>query len=116
MPVLSAKHKVLFLLAPGTGSSAVSKGVLLPSLDGTYVPAESIRDEAGNVVVSHWHATVSDLRRFGLLSDEELKDLLKFTSVRNPFDVLVTEYIRLRAQGTNGFSDHDARHVSPSGA
>src|SRR5919201_5467915 len=73
MPVLSAKHKVLFLLAPGTGSSAVSKGVLLPSLDGTYVPAESIRDEAGNVVVSHWHATVSDLRRFGLLSDEELK-------------------------------------------
>src|ERR671925_145410 len=109
MPILSTKHSYLFLMAPATACTAVGEGVLIPSLDGSYFPAHSVVDDAGGIVLRSKHATVSDLKRSGLLSDGQADTLFKFTTVRNPFDALVTRYVRLRTVWRRELSDPDAR-------
>jgi hypothetical protein len=94
---LSRTRRYLFLMAQGTGCTAVAGGVLIPKLDGEYFPAAHIFDHQGNLRLNHKHARLAQLKREGLLTDEEADGLFKFTTVRNPFDRLVTDYLRLRS-------------------
>jgi hypothetical protein len=96
MPILSRKYEYLFLMPPGTGCRAVGERVLIPQFDGEFFPSQFILDDDGGVLVHFGHATSDELIRHGLLRDEELAQLFKFTTVRNPFDWLVTHYTRLR--------------------
>jgi hypothetical protein len=96
MPILSRTRGYLFLMAGGTGCTAVGDGVLVPSLDGEYFPAASIFDQQGNLRLNNKHAKLPELKQQGLLTDEEADGFFKFTTVRNPFDRLVTDYVRLR--------------------
>jgi Sulfotransferase family len=105
MPVRSRTHRYLFLMAPGTGCTALAEGVLIPKLDGEWFPKAHIFDQRGNVILDYKHARLNDLRRQGLLSDDETADLFKFTTVRNPFDRLVTDYTRLRTVVRRGLDE-----------
>jgi hypothetical protein len=96
MPILSRTRGYLFLMAQGTGCTAVAGGVLVPKLDGEYFPAAHILDQEGNLRLNNKHAKLPELKHQGLLTDEEAVGLFKFTTVRNPFDRLVTDYMRLR--------------------
>jgi hypothetical protein len=108
MPILSTTWGYLFLMAPGTGCTAVGEGVLIPYLEGEYFPAEHVRDHTGKMVLDKKHATLAQLKRQGLLTAEETTRLFKFTTIRNPFDVLVTRYFRLRTMRGKKLSNHDS--------
>jgi hypothetical protein len=96
MPILSRTRNYLFLMTPGTASTAVGEGVLIPKLGGEYFPATHIFDQEGKLTLNKKHASLDLLKRHGLLTIEEIDGLFKFTTVRNPFDRLLTDYIRLR--------------------
>jgi hypothetical protein len=98
MPILSRTRGYLFLMAPRTGCTAVAHGVLIPHLDGEYFPSSDVLDDSGKIVVRHKHAPLGELITHGLLSREEAAGLFKFTTVRNPFDSLVTLYVTMRTR------------------
>jgi hypothetical protein len=98
MQIRSSTYNHLFLMTPGTACTAVAEGALIPSLDGAYYPEQSVVDEAGMFLLDRRHGTMSQLRNAGLMTDDLAASLFKFTTVRNPFDLLVTRYVRLRAQ------------------
>jgi hypothetical protein len=96
MPILSRSYGYLFLMAPGTACTAVAEGVLIPKLGGEYLPDAHIFGQDGRLSLHRKHATLAQLKHGGLLTAEEAGRLFKFTTVRNPFDRLVTDYTRLR--------------------
>jgi Sulfotransferase family len=108
MPILSTERSYLFLMAPGTACTAVGEGVLIPHLGGVYFPDRPIVDSVGSVVVGTKHATLGELFRHSLLSEAESAGLFKFTTVRNPFDSLVTRYIRFRTKWKSLIGDPDS--------
>jgi hypothetical protein len=95
MPIISRERGYLFLMAPRTGCSAIGDAVLVPQLDGEYLPSEDVIDETGNIVVGNKHASLEELVNHRLLAGEEATHLFKFTTVRNPFDSLVTLYVTM---------------------
>ena len=96
--VISRSRGYLFLLAPRTASTALAHGVLFPHLDGEWIPPEHVLDERGRIVVGRKHTTVPELVRAGLLTRAEARGLFTFCAVRNPFDSLVSHYVKLRTQ------------------
>lgn len=94
MAVISEEHGYLFILAPGTGSTATARA-LCEEAGGRWVPPEDIRDDAGQLIVPRKHTTIAELRRFGL-DEGLLAGLFKFSAVRNPFDFWASQWLRLR--------------------
>lgn len=111
MALLSRRHRFLYLMAPRTGSTALSQGVLIPKFEAEWLPPEHIFDDKGNRVVDRKHTTLSELLRHGLLSNADAKDLFKFTTVRNPFDSVVTHYSRLRFQHSQNIDQPHVQQV-----
>lgn len=95
MAVLCRPHRLLFLLNPRTAGSAVAR-TLVDELDGEWLPAEDIVDEQGRVVFQAKHNTVPDLLGWDVLQPADLDGLTVFTTVRNPFDSMVSLYLKLR--------------------
>jgi hypothetical protein len=95
MPIISKERGYLFLMAPRTGCTAVGEAVLIPKLGGEYLPREDVLDEAGTLMVGNKHASLQELMNHGLIKREEAARLFKFTTVRNPFDSLVTLYVTM---------------------
>jgi hypothetical protein len=83
-------------MAPRTGCTAVG-AVLTESFGAEWIPSAPIEEENGKFVVRMKHATLSELLAHGVLDPEELPSLLTFTTVRNPFDSLVTLYTKQRS-------------------
>lgn len=95
MPIISDKHGYLFVLSPRTGSSAIAEGVLIPALDGRWLPDEDVTaDDGTTVLLDAKHAPVKDLRRHGLLSRHDTQRLFTFSAVRNPFDSMASLYVK----------------------
>lgn len=107
MAVLSDSLGYLFILAPRTGCTALSVH-LVKNLEGQWFPPEDAKDGTGTVVAERKHSKVADLRRAGLLSDDRLRELFVFTSVRNPFDSLVSLYTKITNQYVPLLDDPDA--------
>lgn len=103
MAIYSAKHNYLFLANPQTGSKAIAK-TLLEQLDGEQIPAKDIKRD-GKVVVDKHHTTIKKLIKFELLTEDQVQRAFKFCGVRNPFDMLVSRYFKLRGR----FSDSGAK-------
>ena len=61
---------------------------------------ERVRDEKGNIVLRQKHQSLPQLLEAGLITAQERRDLLVVVGVRNPFDLVLTEYARNREAGT----------------
>lgn len=99
MAILCRDIGLLLLQAPHTGSTSL--GTLLRlELGGEMLVEEQVRDEHGNVVLRQKHQTLAELIEAGLITPEQRRDLLVVVGVRNPFDLVITEYARNREAGT----------------
>jgi hypothetical protein len=96
--IISRTRGYLFVQAPETGCTAIAQKVLIPMLDGEDCPSRPIRDRRGRVVVQRKHCTLAQLIEHDVVSREEAARLFKFSAVRNPFDFLVSIYMKHRGQ------------------
>ncbi|MDJ0511345.1 MAG: sulfotransferase family 2 domain-containing protein [Crocosphaera sp.] len=91
MAIICPEKKLLFIMAPGTGSSSLGK-VLIKNLNGEFIPSDNMYD--GKKVINFKHTTIQEIIRYNIMSRAELAIHLKFTTIRNPFDLLASEYQR----------------------
>ena len=96
MPILCREHNLLFLMAPATGCTALGEA-LIQNLGGEWLPRENIHDERGFIEVDSKHATLDELIEHGCLDRDEAARLTVFTTVRNPYDAMVSYYFKKRA-------------------
>jgi hypothetical protein len=92
MAVYSEQHKYIFFANPQTASKAIAL-TLRQKLGGVALPDHEITRN-GKLVARLHHTTYSQILAAGLLSEEQLGKLFKFTCVRNPYDQLVSKYIK----------------------
>lgn len=92
MAVYSEQHKYIFFANPQTASKAIAL-TLRQKLGGVSLPDREITRNGKMVARAH-HTTYSQIVDAGLLTEEQLSKLFKFTCVRNPFDQLVSKYIK----------------------
>lgn len=94
----------MFIQSPRTGSTAI--GLLLRErLNGQFIPEKDLLDEDGFFLLPRKHSTISQLIKFEKITEEEAKSFYKFTCVRNPFDSLVSLYIKKRVTYQPRLSD-----------
>lgn len=89
MAILCRELRLLFVLNPATGSTAIAQ-LLLERFGGEWLPAQD------GPVVPRKHSTLAELRAAGLLSPEERAGLCVATTVRNPYDRLVSIWAKRR--------------------
>lgn len=80
-------------MVPHTGCTAVGNA-LIENLGGTWLPDHSLRNAKGTITLGKKHNTLPQLLEHGLLTPEERLPLLAAGTVRNPFDWLVSQYLR----------------------
>lgn len=95
MAIICRDLGLLFVLTPHTASSAVGK-VLREQLGGAWLPTGHVENRRGRVVVRQKHSTATELVRHDVVTRRQLEQLHVFTTVRNPFDRLVTVYHKRR--------------------
>ena len=79
-------------MPPRTACTALGE-LLLKEYGGEYIPKEDILDRGGIYKVQQKHCTLPQLINNKILSDRDASALVKFTTVRNPFDSIVSLYI-----------------------
>jgi sulfotransferase famil protein len=94
MAIVSHAHRFLFVMTPRTGCTAIG-AVLVDSLQGEYLPRESVLDAHGFFIVQRKHCTLEQLLAHGILTHAQRCSLFTFGAVRNPFDSLVSLYTKL---------------------
>ena len=94
MAIICRSHGLLFIMAPRTGCTAIGE-LLCDRLHGEFIPKADVVDAQGVAVLKHKHNTLQDLFHHGLLTPQEKSRLFTFTCVRNPFDSLVSLYVKL---------------------
>jgi len=100
MAIYSPRYNYLFIASPQTGSKAIAK-TLREQLDGQQLPEQDVKKN-GQVVVKKHHCTLRSLVNQGQLSAEAAQGAFKFSGVRNPYDLLVSRYLKLRGRFAEG--------------
>lgn len=108
MAWISEANKFLFVMSPRTGCTSIAYGVVVPYLQACRVPWKDILDENGKMLVDSKHSTLSDLLRYGLITEEQAGRLFKFCAVRNPFDSLVSLYMKSKTTYAELADDTDS--------
>ena len=105
MAIICDELKLIYFLAPGTGSSALSD-FLVNNYNGRRIPdsAHNLLDENGNFLIQGKHSTYQELVTHKLITDEESK-YLRITGVRNPFDYFYAEWFRSRTRFSKLLAD-----------
>ncbi len=98
MAILCRDIGLLLLQAPHTGSTSLGT-LLRQELGGETLVQERVRDARGNVILRQKHQTLQQLFDADLIRHEEREELLVVVGVRNPFDLVLTEYARNREAG-----------------
>jgi len=109
MAILCRDLGLLFVLDPATGSTAIGS-LLCERYGGEWLPAENRPN------VRRKHSTLRDLLDAGLLSLDERQKLCVATSVRNPYDRLVSIYWKRMRIGAEQLADPGFwihRHAKP---
>lgn len=109
MAVLCREHRLLYLGNKRTGSTAVGRALEL-RFGGIYLPSKRFVTASGEVV-SRRHSTLRQVLEHGLL-DVDVHELCKFTTVRNPFDSLVSLWAKLRFRANRAGSWVHSKDVS----
>ena len=99
MAILCRDVGLLLLQAPHTGSTSLGT-LLRTELGGEMLVEERVRDARGRIVLRQKHQTLAQLLEAGIITPEQRRGLLVMVGVRNPFDLVVTEYARNREAGT----------------
>jgi hypothetical protein len=94
MAVICREHRLLFIAVPHTGSTAISD-LLIREMGGEWIPPEDFTAPDGTLV-RRKHTTLQQLLAGGVISAEERARLFVISAVRNPFDTLVSTYVRNR--------------------
>lgn len=92
MAVFCERFQYVFFVNPLTGSQAITR-TLMEQVHGELMPPEDVV-RRGKVLARRQNTTPKMLLTAELLSESEFKALLKFTVVRNPFDMLVARYLK----------------------
>ncbi|TDM05607.1 MAG: hypothetical protein C4K60_12695 [Ideonella sp. MAG2] len=92
MAVFCERLRYLFFVNPLTGSQAITR-TLMEQLHGELMPPEDVV-RRGKVLARRQNTTPKMLLMAELLAKSEFDDLLKFTVVRNPFDLLVARFLK----------------------
>jgi len=93
MAILVRDKSFLFIMVPHTGCTAVGK-VLVDSAGGEYLPAQPIKNGSGTIIVPRKHNTLPQLLAHNVLTPHDRLGMLVAGTVRNPFDWLVSQYLR----------------------
>lgn len=80
-------------MTPRTACTALGD-LLLNEYDGEYIPTRDILDSRGLYKVQKKHCTLAQLLDHKVLSHKEASGLVKFTTVRNPFDSIASLYTK----------------------
>jgi hypothetical protein len=89
---------LLFLQAPHTGSTSLGT-LLREDFGGVKLLEDRVRDDDGRIILRQKHQSLPQLLEAGLITPEERADLLVVVGVRNPYDLVLTEYARNREAG-----------------
>jgi hypothetical protein len=108
MAILCRDLRLLFVLTPATGSTAIGQ-LLIERFGGEWLPAEN-RPE-----IRKKHSTLRDLMAHGLVDEAMRRELVVATSVRNPYDRLVSIYAKRRGAPPDRVADPDSWLYGPSG-
>ncbi len=109
LAIVSEQYDFVFLLSPGTGSTAVANALVNAGV-GEWCPPEDLRMGPGDDdVVLRKHTTYRQLRDWDVLP-RPLTDYQIVTTVRNPFDFWVSEYVRQRDRWSQRLDDPNS-HV-----
>ncbi|MDZ7813829.1 MAG: sulfotransferase family 2 domain-containing protein [Ideonella sp.] len=111
MAVYSETLRYLFLASPQTGSKAIKK-TLIEQFQGKQIP-ETGKHKNGKQVLKKHHTTLKMLLNSELLTQAQIDQAFKFTGVRNPFDLLVSRYMKHRARHTSQSEDPDWARQNP---
>ena len=98
MAILCRDIGLLLLQAPHTGSTSLGT-LLREELGGEMLVQQRVRDQRGRVVLRQKHQTLAQLLDAGVITTEQRKHLLVVVGIRNPFDLVLTEYARNREAG-----------------
>ncbi len=99
MAILCRDIGLLLLQAPHTGSTSLGT-LLRTELGGEMLVEERVRDARGRIVLRQKHQTLAQLMAAGLVSPEQRAGLLVVVGIRNPYDLVLTEYARNREAGS----------------
>lgn len=93
MAILCDELKLLFIQTPHTGCTAIGS-LLRARFEGVRVPEHHVRDARGRIVAPRKHATLRQLLDAGLITAEQRRELVVAAGVRNPYDMLTSEFVR----------------------
>ena len=79
MAILCRDHKLLFVMVPRTGCSAIG-GVLQRQFSGVWVPEEAIF-RGSTRILDKKHNTIGQLLRHRVLTKAEIGGCLKFATI-----------------------------------
>lgn len=110
MAILCRDIGLLLLQAPHTGSTSLGT-LLREDFGGVKLLEDRVRDEQGRIVLRQKHQSLPQLLQAGLITPDERADLLVVVGVRNPYDLVMTEYARNREAGTISASQRFVRRL-----
>lgn len=93
MALICRRHGLLFIMTPRTGCTALGE-LLRADFGAEFLPSEDILGEDSKIAVQKKHSTLKQLIEHGVLSSNERRDLFAFATVRNPYDSLVSLYVK----------------------
>jgi hypothetical protein len=105
--IICRDYNLLFIMTPRTACTAIGN-LLCEKYGGEFLPQADIVDSEGRITVQQKHSTLAELLQYGVLANAEAKTLLKVASVRNPFDTLVSLYLKQRYKYQPLLSDPDS--------
>ncbi len=105
--MISHEHKGIFIHIPKTGGTSVEK------LLGCKNRREEIFGRDENLWLPLQHASASQLIEYNLVSQADFENYFKFAFVRNPFDLVVSEWKwRIKKQIFSPFSRYRWVNIS----
>ncbi len=110
MAILCRDIGLLFLQAPHTGSTSLGT-LFREDFGGVKLLEDRVRDARGRIVLRQKHQSLPQLLETGLITPAERASLLVVVGVRNPYDLVLTEYARNREAGTISAGQRVLRHL-----